>query len=427
MSVARVVAGILAAAALIFGLLWWRAPPGDPVAPDPASGGSDRNAVANVASDRGPETTPPATTAGSSGDIAVPLASMVRSEVAAVFRGLRLPDGVAEALADGRIDAALQRLDGATDGDAAVALAKLSGFCAGAIGSAQLDAADLRRHGLGGAAPETAAMLERTLQQQRDWGRRVVQGCEQAGLLRNGPPDAQARAAERNARLADRLQRCADAGNAACLVQLARREGLPQQRRMVMLQSAAILGSVEAQELLLAALEFDRAGRAARPEDRQAARYWRESLAKSDPEYRAALVGCYDEDCDPRRLDRAAVRAQLESAMRDGSLTALTSLMTSERDASAQAGADGRSVDVGQISVVNPSETDAYAWKSVGERLALGGCLGLWPTWAPFVGGTAAAERELRPSQLDEARRLAERHWQSYGRAFAAKRGCDAS
>jgi hypothetical protein len=428
-NLARIVAGILAAAATIFAVLWWRAPGTGSTGSEaaPATGRVDVVEQHAAAVDPTSTSTPmtsgdaaPASTAGAQAET-IPLTSMVRSELAITFRGLNLPAGVAGALAAGRVDDALRLLEASTDGDAAVALARMQGFCTSTIGSSTLDEADLRRHPMADASTETAALLDRTLRQQREWGRRVVAGCEQAGLIRTAQPAAQARGAERNARVAERLRSCADAGNAECLAQLALRESGDPKRRLAMLQSAAVLGSVEAQAALLAQLE----GTARpTPESRQAARYWREALAKNDPEYRAALLGCYEDDCDPRKLDRAAVRRELESAVRDGSLTALSHLMTSERAAAEQAAGERSAPDVTQLAPLNPSESDAYAWKSVAERLALEGCLGLWPTWVPLVGATRAAERELRPSQLDDARRLADERWQSYGRAFAAKRGC---
>jgi hypothetical protein len=418
----RVVTGILAAAALIFAFLWWRAPGDEATSPEGAGDSTRLDLPPNYGGAPSPADASQATAPVTTPVGVVPVAAMVRAELAADFRGLRLPERVIAALVEGRLEDAVRQLEEATDGDATVALVKLPGFCAGTIGSSTLDPRDLRRYATGDVSPDAAAALERTVSQQRDWGLRVVQGCEQAGLLRSGPPAAQARAAERSVRIAARLQRCANDGHAGCLAQLATREGVDPKRRTTLLQSAAILGSAEAQALLL--YDIERSPRAATPEAREAARYWRESLARNDPEYRAVLLGCYDDGCDPRKLDRASVRAQLESAMRDGSVTALSHLMTSERTAAEHVASDGGAVDVAQLAVVNPSETDAYAWKSVAERLAWQGCLGLWPTWAPFVGAAAAAERALRPSQLDDARRLADAHWQANGRAFAARRGC---
>jgi hypothetical protein len=411
--------GIVAAAALIFAVLWWRAshaPAPDDGAPT-ATTSATRDAAMPAAAARALASDPaPAT----SGPAPVPVEHMARAEIAVQFRGLKLPPAAVEALVAGRADEAVRALDTAGDPDALVALSKLPNLCGSSLGSSSLQPTDAREYTQGDPDTATIAALERTLVAQREWAKRFVQSCPAAGLTRD--PGGATRGADATLRLGERLRRCADAGNANCLARVADFDRSDPARRLSRLQAAALLGSTEAQEQLLTIIESG--PRADAPENVQAARVWREALAKANPEYRATFLGCYDKACDPMQLDRAQVRRELEIAAREGSLTALTRLAVTERAVADSVVREGVNIDASRVPLANQSEPDAYAWRAVTERLALQGCLGFWPTWASFVGGTAAASRELRPSQLDEAHRLADEYWQDYGRSIASKRGC---
>lgn len=419
MKLGPLLAGIVVAAVLIFALLWWRTAPEPATTPDAAAPSSVPSAPV-AASDPG---APPAPLAGGRADAAsaaVPVARMARSEIAGHFRGLKLPPAAMEALVAGRADEAARLLDASNEPDALVALSKLPGLCAASLGSSTLQAGDVRTYTDGDPGPATVAALEATIAAQRDWAKRFVQGCETAGLTRE--TGGITRDPELRGRLVDRLRRCADAGNANCLARVADLDRTEPAKRLSRLQAAALLGSTEAQEQLLSLLE--RSPRADAPENLQAARAWREALARANPEYRATFLGCYDRACDPQQLDRTQVRRELETAAREGSLMALVRLGVTERNVGDAMAREGVAVDTSRVPTANPSEPDAYAWRAMTERLAMQGCLGFWPTWASFVGSSAAAARELRPSQLDDARRLTDQYWQEYGRGIAAQRGC---
>jgi hypothetical protein len=410
-------AGIVAVAALIFAALWWRATP-EPAARDGAAPrGAARVDAAPVAAPVGAPATSAPTTAPTP---AIPVARMARSEIAGHFRGMKVPPAAMDALVAGRADEAARLLEASGEPDAIVALSKLPGLCAASLGSSTLQSGDVRTYTDGDPGPATVAALEGTIAAQRDWAKRFVQGCEAAGLTRDS--NGSMRDADLRGRIVDKLRRCADAGSGNCLTRLADLDRTEPAKRLSRLQAAALLGSTDAQEQLLAFLE--QGPRADAPENQQAARFWREALAKSNPEYRASFLGCYDRNCDPQRLDRTQVRRELETAAREGSLTALIRLGVTERNVGDAMAREGVAVDTTRVPTANPSEPDAYAWRAVTERLAMQGCLGFWPTWASFVGSSAAAARELRPSQLDEARRLTDEYWQDVGRGIAAQRGC---
>lgn len=419
MKLGPLLAGIVAVAALIFAVLWWRA------SPEPAAGADATPSSAAAARvDAAPAVAPPSAPAAASRTNAaaatVPVARMARSEIAGHFRGMKVPPAAMDALVAGRADEAARLLEASGEPDALVALSKLPGLCAASLGSSTLQSGDVRTYTDGDPGPATVAALESTIAAQRDWAKRFVQGCESAGLTRDA--NGGMRDGELRGRLVDRLRRCADAGNGNCLARLADLDRTEPAKRVSRLQAAALLGSTDAQEQLLTLLE--QGPRADAPENQQAARFWREALARSNPEYRATFLGCYDRTCDPQRLDRTQARRELETAAREGSLTALIRLGVTERNVGDAMAREGVAVDTSRVPTANPSEPDAYAWRAMTERLAMQGCLGFWPTWASFVGSSAAAARELRPSQLDEARRLTDEYWQDVGRGIAAQRGC---
>lgn len=418
MSIGRLVAGIGVAAALMFAVLWWSsrpAPPAPgPAVPQAAAPAAPPNAALAEA--------PPAVAVPAPGRPAVeplvPLAAGLRAQFAMDFARLRLAPAVRDRLVAADVRGAAALLRDADDDASTLALDRLGELCLARLGDTTLRAADAAQWMPSPPDPATAARLDAYVDAQRAWSAQFRSGCEAAGLLRGGSLRAETE---------QRVLQCSARGNPHCRALAAERES--GERRTGLLRGAAVLGSVDAQALLLAHLEVDDHPDARTPEQRRAreqeARVWRESLAKGDPEWRASLLGCFERDCDPSRIEPAAARRTLESAAREGSFSALLALGTSERVATDLAAIDPRGAPE-RIPFVNPSEPDAYAWKAVSERLALQGCFGLWPTWAAFVGTSASAERELRPSQLDEARALTERYWQEYGAGLAAARGCEA-
>jgi hypothetical protein len=411
-NLARLVAGIAAAAALILAALWWLA---RPEVPAPTAGTATPAATAaRLPAEPGrpgdDAATPPAT-AGI--EPLVPVQASARAQLALDFQRVRLPAGAVDRLAAGDVGSVAAELRARGDDDATLALHRLGKVCRARVGDTTLRAADAQ-HWMP-AVPDagTLARIDAAIDAQLAWAGRFRGACESAGLLRVG---------ELRGELDARLRQCAARGNPDCRTIAA--DDAPPGEGIPMLRGAAVLGSVEAQERLLGWLESDAA---ATPEQQRAreqeARVWRESLAKADPGWRAAYLGCFERDCDPARIDPAVARRALESAAREGDFGALLSLATAERSAIERAAIDDRGAPA-VVAYVNPSETDAYAWRSVSERLALQGCLGMWPNWAALVGATAAAERELRPSQLAEAQRLADAYWSQYAAPVAASRGC---
>lgn len=411
MSLARLVAAIVLVAGLIVGVLWWRA--GVPPASGPAPDAGATGRPAGDSSSRG--SPPPAgTPAGGAANAApfAPLERAVRAEIAGLDPRTRLPAAVVDRLVAADVAGAVSALRPRADDESTLGLAAIADLCGARPGEATLGVADARGLMAPGVDAATLAAVEASVAAQREWAGRFRAGCESAGMTKGGAMRAD---------LMGRVQRCAAAGQPECLARaaLAVDTDTPEQRA-ARLRGPAMLGSARAQEALLATLEAQ--WQAAPPASRGAleneARVWRESIAKLDPEYRAAFMGCYARDCDPASADAADVRRTLESAASDGSIAALLTLATPER-ATADAGVTGA-----RAPYVNPSEADAYAWKSVAERLAREGCLGFWPTWAGMVGASEAASRQLRPSELGEAERLADQYWQGVGRAAAAHRDC---
>lgn len=414
MSVGRLVAGIAAAAALIFAALWWYARPEASV----ATAGNAATDTAPADDRPGASATeaaaaPAASTAGRNVEPLVPVLASTRAQLAIHFDRLRVPGSVLDRLAAGEVAGVAAELRARNDDDATLALQALGDVCLARIGDTTLRAADARQWMIGVPSPGTEARIDAAIDAQLAWAARFRAGCDAAGLLRGGDLRTEVDA---------RIVQCSSRGNPHCRAIAA--ENAPHAERVAMLRGAAALGSVDAQSSLLGWLEHDPS---ATPEQQRAreqeARVWREALAKADPDWRAAYLGCFDKDCDPARIDPTVARRALESAAREGAFGALASLATSERVAIDYAAVGDRVAPV-VPAYVNPSETDAYAWRAVTERLAMQGCLGIWPNWAWLVGATAAAERELRPSQLEDARRLAAEHWSQYGAPVAASRGC---
>jgi hypothetical protein len=413
-NLARLVAGIAAAAALIFGALWWSARPDGPVGDRGAAGRpAAAPAPAPTAAAAGTTRADAAPTAAGGTEPLVPVRASARAQLAIDFERLSLPSRMLDRLAEGEVAAVAAELRARDDDDATLALHALGDVCLARIGDTTLRAADGRQWMAAVPDPDTLARVDATIDAQLAWAAGFRSGCETAGLLRGG--------SLRN-EVESRIRQCSARGNPHCRAIAA--DGVTGPESIAMLRGAAVLGSVDAQVRLLAHLEHAPAGTPEQQRAReQEARVWRESLAKADPGWRAAFLGCFERDCDPARIDPAVARRTLESAARDGSFGALLSLATSERAAIERAAVDDRGAPA-VVAYVNPSETDAYAWRSVSERLALQGCLGVWPNWAALVGATAAAERELRPSQLAEAQRLADAYWSQYGAPVAASRGC---
>ncbi len=414
MSVARLLAGIVAAAALIFAALWWFARPG---APDASSGtgvGGTEAPVAAPLADRAEPAQPAALPAAVSGaEPLVPLLASARAQLAMDFERVRLAGALLDRLAAGEVGGVAAELRGRSDDAATLALHTLGGVCVARLGDTPLRAADATQWMAAIPDPATVARVDATIDAQVAWATKFRSGCESAGLLRGG---------ELRAEVEQRIQQCSARGNPQCRAIAAANVSYPES--VAMLRGAAVLGSVDAQVRLLMHLENAPPGTPEQQRAReQEARVWRESLAKADAGWRAAFLGCYEKECDPSRLDPAIARQALESAARDGAFGALLQLATSERVAMEHGGLDERGAPAA-MAYVNPSETDAYAWRAVTERLAMQGCLGVWPNWASLVGATAAAERELRPSQLAEARELADGYWTQYGAPVAAARGC---
>lgn len=411
MSVSRLLAGIAAAAALIFAALWWFARPGEPVAPPGAADEAEVQGPARVAPPAAPARDAAAAAAGT--EPLVPLRASTRAQLAMDFERVRLAGALLDRLAAGDVVGVAAELRGRNDDAAALALHTLGNVCLARLGETPLRAADATQWMAALPGPDTSARIDATIESQVAWAAKFRGGCESAGLLRGGDLRAETEA---------RIRQCSARGNPDCRTIVAANTPYPES--VAMLRGAAVLGSVDAQVRLLAYLESEAAGT---PEQRRAreqeARVWRESLAKADPTWRAVYLGCFDKDCEPSRLDPAIARRALESAAREGAFTALLSLATSERVAMEYGGLDERGAPAA-VAYVNPSETDAYAWRAVAERLAMQGCLGVWPNWASLVGATGAAERELRPSQLAEARELADAYWTQYGAPVAASRGC---
>lgn len=413
MSVARLVAGIAAAAALIFAALWWFARPPAPAAPAGAVEGAVEDGRAATAPLARPASTGQES-ASAPGGVApyVPVRASARAQLAIDFERLTLPPRTLERLADGDVAGVAADLRARNDDDATLALRQLGRVCVAGIGSTQLRPADARHWMAAVPDPATLARIDAAVDAQAEWATKFRRGCESAGLLRGG---------ELRAEIEKRVQQCSSRGNPHCRAIAAESAGAA---RVAMLRGAAALGSVEAQRELLSHLEQESGGTPEQQRAReQEARIWRETLARTDPELRASFLGCYERDCASAARDPEAMRRTLESAARDGSTLALLMLSATERSAVEQ-GAFDEPGGAATIAFLNPSEQDAYAWRAVSERLAAQGCLGMWPTWASFVGMTAAAERELRPSQLAEARRLAADHWSRYGAPVAAARGC---
>jgi hypothetical protein len=413
-SVARLVAGIAVAAALIFAALWWYARPDAPVTPAGTPVAATAPAEMRPDATAGGAAAAPTASAGVRGaEPLVPILASARAQLAIHFGRLRVPGSVLDRLAAGEVAGVAAELRGRGDDDATLALNALGDLCLARIGDTTLRAAEARQWMIAAPDPGTEARIDATVDAQLAWSARFRAGCEAAGLLRGGDLRTEVDA---------RIVQCSARGNPGCRAIAA--ENAPAPERIAMLRGAAVLGSVEAQSSLLGWLEHDPS---ATPEQRRAreqeARVWREALAKADPDWRAAYLGCFERDCDPSRIDPAVARRALESAAREGSFGALLLLATSERVAIENAAIDERGTP-NFAAYVNPSETDAYAWRAVTERLAMQGCLGVWPNWASLVGATAAAERELRPSQLEDARRLAADYWSQYGAPVAGSRGC---
>ena len=394
MSVARLLAGIVAVAALMFAALWWFARPGAPATSADGEGAPIDGGTPAASSMLAPSSGPPgaALPAAPVGTAPlVPPRSSARAQLAMDFERVRLAGPLLDRLADGEVAGVAADLRARGDDDATLALHTLGNVCLARIGDTTLRTADAGQWMVAAPDPGTAARIEATIDAQLAWAANFRGGCESAGLLRGGALRTE---------VEKRVQQCAARGNPHCRAIAA--NGLPEPERLAMLRGAAVLGSTDAQERLLFALEHGDGGTPEQQRAReQEARVWREALAKASPHWRAAFLGCYEKDCDP----------------------SLLGLATSERLAMDHAGVDERGVP-NAVAYVNPSETDAYAWRAITERLAMQGCLGVWPNWASLVGATAAAERELRPSQLADARRLADEYWTQYGAAVAAARGC---
>jgi hypothetical protein len=405
----------VAAAALIFAALWWYARPDVPVATtgNSAADSSPAEVQAGVAATNSAAVPAAAARRGGGAEPLVPLLASTRAQLAMDFGRLRVPGSVLDRLAAGEVGGVAAELRARSDDDATLALQALGDVCLARIGDTTLRAAQARQWMIAVPDPATEARIDATIDAQLAWSARFRAGCEAAGLLRGGDLRTEVDA---------RIVQCSSRGNPHCRAIAA--ENAPSTERIAMLRGAAVLGSVDAQSSLLGWLEHDPS---ATPEQQRAreqeARVWREALAKADPNWRAAYLGCFERDCDPSRIDPTVARRALESAAREGAFGALASLATSERVAIDYAAIGDRVAPV-VPAYVNPSETDAYAWRAVTERLAMQGCLGVWPNWAWLVGATAAAERELRPSQLEDARRLAADHWSQYGAPVAASRGC---
>lgn len=410
----------LVVAAIVAWLLWSRLG-GGPDAPDDIG--------ANGTSNAGPMWTgvPAAPSAGGTGSAGgvgaaaattalVPLDAMVRATLTADFARTKLAAEDLEALARGDVPGVVARLYARTDGDATAALARLWSICVVKPGRVDLERRELSQWMPERVSAELAARVDTSIGQQRQWSDRFASGCETAGFARGGPG---------RARIMERLRTCADAGHADCLATLATWDDADPAKRTSRLQSAALLGSLEAQHLLLTQLEY---APNAKSEAMQATiRYWRQVLAKSDPEYRAAFGSCTDPACDPDARDTATVRADLEAAAREGSVYALATLGGVDTGDGGASTADTDFAPAGATvkpPYVNASDVDAYAWKALLEKLALQGCLGFWPNWATYVGSREDAERKLRPAQLSEANTLADRYYDEYGAKVAATRGC---
>lgn len=420
------VALALVVAALVAWLVWSRLGGDDSAAPS-TMGGATTDAAPEWpgAGDDDGAAAAGATTGADAGNGAlVPLDGMVRAQIYYDFARTKLSAEDREALARGDVPDVVARLYARTDGDATAALARLWSICIIKPGRVDLGRQELSQWMPERVSAEVAARVDTSIEQQRQWSDRFARGCETAGFSRGttGARDSASRA-----RIMDRLRTCADAGHADCLATLAQWDDADP-KSTSRLQSAALLGSIDAQYLLLMRLE---SAPNANTEAIQASiRYWRQALAKSDPEYRAAFGSCTDPACDPAARDVQTVRADLEAAAREGSLYALATL--GGVDAGDDGGMSSADMDFAppgatvKPAYVNTSEVDAYAWKSLLEKLALQGCLGFWPNWATYVGSREEAERKLRPAQLSEASALASRYYDEYGAKVAATRGCSA-
>lgn len=354
--------------------------------------------------------------AGAAGGALVPLDAMVRATLAADFARTKLSAEDRDALARGDVPGVTGRLYARTDGDATAALARLWSICIVKPGRVDLERRELSQWMPERVSAELAARVDASIEQQRQWSERFASGCETAGFARGGPG---------RARIMERLRACADAGHADCLATLATWDDADPAKRTSRLQSAALLGSVEAQHLLLTQLEY--APNAKTEQGQAVIRYWRQALAKADPEYRAAFGSCADPTCDPDARDPQTVRTDLEAAAREGSVYALATLGGVDGGDDGASSADTDFAPPGATvkpAYVNPSDVDAYAWKALLEKLALQGCLGFWPNWAAYVGSREEAERRLRPAQLSDANALADRYYSEYGARVAATRGC---
>jgi hypothetical protein len=410
----------LVVAALVAWLVWSRLGGDGPAAPatpaaSTADGGPTRPGTAVEAPPRGARS---AAGTGAAGAALVPLGAMVRATLAADFAHTKLSAADREALARGDVPGVAARLYARTDGDATAALARLWSICVIRPGRVDLERRELSQWMPERVSADLASRVDASIEQQRGWSAQFAAGCEAAGFFRGGPG---------RARIMERLRTCADSGHAECLATLAVWDDADPARSLSRLQSAALLGSVEAQKALLAQLEY---APNANTEAMQAAiRFWRQALAKADPEYRATFGSCTDAACDPAARDPHTVRTDLEAAAREGSLYALATLGGVDSGSEGVSSADTDFAPAGATvkpPYLNPSEVDAYAWRALLEKLALQGCLGFWPNWATYVGARDAAARQLRPAQLAEANALAERYYADYGAKVAATRGCSA-
>ncbi|MCZ8133194.1 MAG: hypothetical protein O9284_18155 [Steroidobacteraceae bacterium] len=411
----RLVGGILLGAALILALLWWRAHEGAPPevgriervdSPTPASG----DGSAPVATPPSPGA-PAGATGGGDAETFAPLPAAARSELLDAFGEVRLPPGVLERLVAGRVGEAIATLRETPGDDTALALERVGALCLGfRARRPQMSTAEIANAGLGDLPGPTRARLEAAVREQGEWAAAFAADCERSGAY--APPFRD--------EVQRRIRECAEAGGGDCLFRTLQAQ-FPSgsAERLSRLQSAAVLGSRDAMLLLVHEIE----SRERTPQSLEAARYWREQLAKVDPEYRVARLSCDGADCEGRAVDPDDAMRVLLGAVREGSTGALATLAMSPSRVAAAASVRP-AFGLEQIAQLNRSETDAYAWSVVAEKLAAAGCLGLWPNWAAFVGAPAQLERSLSPAQIPEARRAAEGRWDAYGGAIAASRGC---
>ena len=380
---------LLFVAAISTGLLlavWWLTQGGAPPLRPPQAAQVTALPVPSVPSSAAPQATPAASPSSA--------AAAVRAALTRRLHDLPVPHAVLEALAEGRVAAALELLAAAPVAPAAAIAWEVVELCREGepLAGPEREAAPAALALLRGR-PSAEQQLGALISAQRELAARLKAGCAQAPL--------DAAAARR------RLEAQAAAGDAQSLERLARSDAAGASR----LQSAALLGSPGAAFRL--GLELLQSGRnaAGAGERRQAGLSWLKAAAQGSADAEAWYASCLLEGCGGA-ADPAAARAALESAARRGSIYALGLLSAPPTDSPApwstpeDVVAPLPSADAAAFGLDGASH---YAWSVLAARLATAGCFGF--AWRSTAEALTAPERiapSLSPAGLAAAAAAAE-------------------